>query len=999
VYIFDQPGYQNGNSIVMTFPPPAYYGLLHGQIKFAPTQRGCVLNFFVRRYRPLSASHGLCAAYILLLALFGVATATGQTLKTSGTLEGTISDSSGARIPGVKVNLRQTDTNQTRVVYTDEQGFFRSTDLPVGTYEVRIENPGFAPYLHTGVDLEVGTTAHLDVVLPAASVSTQVTVSAQPSPIDPTQTSVTSSVDRQRIEDLPVDSRNSLDFVLAMPGVTSSSSQQGGTGSHRALADSGFTFGGLRPRSNNVSVDGLDNNDEYTGSSRTELSPEEVQEYQVVNNGLSAEYGGASGGSINVVTRTGANATRGDAFLYAQNALFNAQDPLETTPGKPDFRRYRVGSSRGGPIVKDRLFYHAAFEQESNRGQIGSDIDPSLASAINNFLATGAFPRLNIRQITTGFDPIARAETEASGKLNYQISSRNSLTLRYAFTNNRVAGNAFNTAALDDASARGSSFTSDNVVAGSLVTVFGSGEVGDLRFEAATRHAVLRTNDTADPEIDINGLVDFGQPYAGNSSRRENHYQTSYTYLKTKGQHLLKVGGTVNDVSLRATVLDGFGGLYLFGSLADFMAGSPDQFRQTFGNPNVNYSVTSFGGFVQDHWSITRKLTLDLGIRYDYERLPSLFNQDTNNFSPRIGLAWSPSSKWVVRAGYGIFFDRYVLANLTRAIEFNGSQGFEQVIDGSAAASAFAGAGGGSQIVSISGVAPSIYQSDPHMATPYSQQANTGAEYLLAKDVTFRADYLFVRGVKLSRTLNANLLPPVVLTLANAASLGIVNPTPQQIGSEVFAPNRQNPAFDDIYQIQDSASSTYNGVSFTLNRRLSNDVEFSGSYTVSKTSDDASDFDEQPQNPFNLAAEQALSRQNQQQRLVFNALWNLPIPGQIELAPLITLGTGRPINPLVGLNSNRNDAFPLSARPLGLGRNSLQTPGMAIVDLGVVKTINLGEHRHLDLITQFFNLFNHTSATAINPFFGTGAVPLLGYGQSIQDFSPRIIQFAANFEY
>jgi outer membrane receptor for ferrienterochelin and colicin len=960
---------------------------------------GGALNSSPKRYRTRSASRWVGPTCALILILIGIATASAQTLKTSGTLEGTVSDATGGRIPGVKVNLRQTDTNQTRVVYTDDQGFFRSTDLPVGSYEVRIENPGFAPYLHTGVDLDVGITAHLDVVLPAASVQTQVTVSAQPSPIDPTQTSVTSSVDRQRIEDLPVDSRNSLDFVLAMPGVTSSSSQQGGTGSHRALADSGFTFGGLRPRSNNVSVDGLDNNDEYTGSSRTELSPEEVQEYQVVNNGLSAEYGGASGGSINVVTRTGANVIRGDAFLYAQNGVFNAQDPLETTPGKPDFRRYRIGSSMGGPIVKNRVFFHAAFEQESNIGQIGSDVNPSLASAINNFLATGAFPRLNIRQITTGFDPIARAETEASGKVNYQISSRNSLTLRYAFTNNRVAGNAFNTTALDDASVRGSSFTADNVVAGSLVTVYGSGSVGDLRFQAATRHAVLRTNDSADPEIDINGLVDFGQPYAGNSSRRENHYQASYTYLKTKGQHLWKVGGTVNDVSLRATVLDGFGGLYLFGSLADFMAGNADQFRQTFGNPNVNYSVTSFGGFVQDHWSIARKLTLDLGIRYDYERLPSLFNQDTNNFSPRIGLAWSPSSKWVVRAGYGTFFDRYVLASLTRAIEFNGSQGFEQVIDGSAAASAFAGAGGGSQIASISGVAPSIYQPDPHMATPYSQQANAGAEYLLAKDVTFRADYLFVRGVKLSRTLNVNLLPPVVLTLANAASLGITNPTPQQIGNEVFTSNRQNPAFDDIYQIQDSASSTYNGVSFTLNRRLSNDVEFSGSYTLSKTLDDASDFDEQPQNPFDLAAEHALSRQNQQQRFVFNALWNLPIPGQIELAPLITLGTGRPINPLVGLNSNRNDAFPLSARPLGLGRNSLLTPGMAIVDLGVVKTINLGEHRHLDLITQFFNLFNHTSAAAINPFFGTGNIPLPGYGQSIQDFSPRIIQFAANFEY
>ena len=949
------------------------------------------------RFAVRSIGGGLFA---LLLALMVVATSAAQTLKTGGTMEGTVSDASGARIAGVKVTLRHTETNQARTVTADGQGFFRATDLPVGTYEIRIENPGFAPYLHTGVDLDVGATAHLDVVLPPAGVTTQVTVSAQPSPIDPTQTSVTSAIDRDRIEDLPVLSRNSLDFVLTMPGVTSSPSSQGSaTGSRYALADSGFTFGGLRPRSNNISVDGLDNNDEYTGSSRTELSPEDVQEYQVVNNGLSAEYGGASGGSINVVTRTGANVIHGDAYIYFQDAALNARDPFQTTPGTPSFRRYRIGSSMGGPIVKNRAFFHAAIEQESNRGQIGSDVDPSLASAINNFLAKGSFPRLNIRQIATGLSPIARAETEASGKLNYQVSPRNSLMLRYAFTNNRVAGNAFNTTALDDASTRGSSFIDDNDVAGSLVTLFGSGGVGDLRFQAATRHAVLRTGDATGPEIDINGLLNFGQPYAGNSSRTENHYQGSYTFIKTRGQHLWKVGGTVNHVGLGATLLDGFGGLYRFGSLADFFAGNVDQFRQTFGNPAVNVSVTNVGGFVQDHWSVARRFTVDLGVRYDFENLPSVFNQDTNDFSPRIGLAWSPSTKWVVRAGYGIFYDRYVLANLTRAMEMNGSQGFEQVVDGSAAANLFAAAAGGSQAAPVPGIAPSIFQADPHMATPYSQQANVGAEYLLANNLTLRADYLFVRGVKLPRTLNVNLLPPVVLTLANAASLGISNPTPQQIGNLVFGPGRQNPKFDDIYQIDDSANSTYNGLSFTLNRRMAQGFELTASYTLSKTTDDASDFDEQPQNPFALAAEHAVSRQNQQQRFVLSSLWNLPIPGEIELVPIITLGTGRPVDPLVGLNSNRSDAFPLSARPLGLARDSLQTPALANVDFAVVKTVKLGDYRHVDLVAQFFNLFNRASATALNPFFGAGAVPLPGFGQPIQGISPRQIQLAVNLEY
>jgi len=268
----------------------------------------------------------------------------------------------------------------------------------------------------------------------------------------------------------------------------------------------------------------------------------------------------------------------------------------------------------------------------------------------------------------------------------------------------------------------------------------------------------------------------------------------------------------VNRVRLRAGVPDGFGGAYLFGPLADFLAGNPDQFRQAFGNSNVDFPVTSFGGFVQDHWSATRQFTVDLGVRYEFEHLPAGFNQDTNNVSPRVGLAWSPFPKWVFRAGYGVFFDRYVLANLARAVEKNGSQAFEQIVDGNAAASLFAIAGGGPLAAPIPGIAPSIFRPDPRMATPYSQQASAGAEYLLATNLTLRADYLFVRGLKLPRTLNVNLFPPVVLTLANASSLGVPNPAPQQVGRQVFSPVRSNPQFGDIYQLQNSASSAHNGV-------------------------------------------------------------------------------------------------------------------------------------------------------------------------------------------
>jgi hypothetical protein len=321
--------------------------------------------------------------------------------------------------------------------------------------------------------------------------------------------------------------------------------------------------------------------------------------------------------------------------------------------------------------------------------------------------------------------------------------------------------------------------------------------------------------------------------------------------------------------------------------------------------------------------------------------------------------------------------------------------------------------------VPASGIAPSIFRPGPHLATPYSQQASTGAEYLLEKNLTLRADYLFLRGLKLPRTLNVNLLPPVFLTLANASSLGVQNPTAQQIGREVFSPGRLDTRFDDIYQLQDSAESTYNGASLTLTHRMNEELEFSASYTFSKTFDDASDFDEQLQNPFNLRAENAVSRQHQQQRFVFNALWDLPIGEEedkggkpqgstnwltqtfshIEVAPILTLESGRPVNPLTGLDSNQSHAFPLSARPLGLGRNSLNTPALATMDCRVLKYFPFGGVTRLDVVAEFFNLFNSANVSQINSVYGSGLTPIPGFRQSIAGTGARQTQFSLDFEF
>lgn len=496
-----------------------------------------------RRPAPANKSlSDLCCRILLslrlLISFLGIPARAAQTFEVTGTIKGMVQDASGGAVQGAEVALSNGATGQTRAVLTDERGTFQVGSLPVGTYAVRIKCPGFATHVQPGIKLSIGQTVRLTISLVPATVTSQVTVTTQPPPIDVAQTTSTSIVDRERIEELPVRTRNSLDFVLLAPGVASSSMVVAPGG--MPVESSGFTFGGLRARSNNVSIDGLDNNDEYSGASRTELSPEIVQEFQVVNNGLSAEYGGASGGSINVVTRDGTNQVHGDAFIFAQTGALNARDPIESQPIKPSLTRYRAGLSNGGPLVKNRTFYYAAFEQEGKTGQEASEIDPSAVSTINRVLSTSTFR--GVSQLTSGLFPVAHGETEGSGKLNHQFNQQHSFMLRYAFTNNREAGDAFDTDGLTDASSRGSSFTDDHTVVGSLVSLLSTSAVNDARFQVASRRLTLRTNTESGPEIDIAGVARFGRPYGGNDERHENHYEIADTLALSRGPHLLKAG-------------------------------------------------------------------------------------------------------------------------------------------------------------------------------------------------------------------------------------------------------------------------------------------------------------------------------------------------------------------------------------------------------------------------------------------------------------------------
>jgi hypothetical protein len=935
----------------------------------------------------------------------------------TGTLEGSVADSIGGAVVGAVAVLVNPDTNQRRSVMTDGSGAFRFTQLPVSTYRLQVTYPGFSDFVQDGLVLTIGQTVHLTVTLIPGGVAETIGVTAQsPSPLDIRQTAVATTVDTERIEELPVQSRDYLHFVLLAPGVVSSASaSQSPTAG--TLPDSGFSFAGLRPRSNMLTIDGLDNNDRHSGASRTELSLETVREFQVVNNGWSAENGGASGGAINVVTKSGTNIFHGDVFVFGESGRLDAPPPLEETRGnKPGLTRLRGGVAVGGPLVKDRAFFYTAVEREQANGEAASDIDPQVVSVINARLASGPFTRV-APQVTTGLFPTSLTETEWSVKVDDQLTTRNSVMARVAGTTRSEQANAFNSGGLTDVSARGSSDVTDATLTASWTHVIGSSMTNDVRGQFASRRFDLHTTDTQGPSVLIAGVVDFGRPYAGNHRHDQRYAELADTVGWSHGRHFLKSGFDVTQVALTGTRTDGMGGLFQFRTLSVFLADQPDFFRQVFGPSAVDVSSTHLGVFVQDHWTPASRLTLDAGLRFDAETLPASLDVNDHQWSPRVGVAWTPAAKWLVRGGLGTFADRLVLAAFEPALLLDGHHGFEQVLTDMAAFAVLNVTGGRPLANPLPDIAPSIYTVRQGAWHPSSRQASVGVERELTPNLTASVNYLFAQGRQLPRMINVNLPPPTVLTLASASSLGVNAPVPQQLGRPVFGTARLNPTFDGVFQVQPSASSTYHGVTVTMNRRLANDLEWSAAYTWSHATDTASDFDEQPQNPSDLHAESADSRYDQRHRLVASALFDLPIgeeedraageiPGfwtralsHLEVGPIVTIGSGQPVNPLTGADDVRTGAFPVTARPLGLARNSLRLPTSTTVDLRVLKFFAVKPHGKLDLVIEAFNLLNRRNVTQLNAVYGPLASPLTTFGRPVDAAAARRIQFSLDFEF
>ena len=392
---------------------------------------------------------------------------------------------------------------------------------------------------------------------------------------------------------------------------------------------------------------------------------------------------------------------------------------------------------------------------------------------------------------------------------------------------------------------------------------------------------------------------------------------------------------------------------------ADRVAQQPSLVIQAFAqNPRVNMTTVPLSAWAHDHWQPRAGLTLDLGLRFDRQRMPAGLPPSSTNFAPRVGLAWRPSgakSPWVFRAGGGLFFDRYPLAWLTDALQKDGARGFE-IVNGSRA----------------------IYRASNDFPSTRAAKVTAGVERLLDRDTTVSLDFSYVRGLHLPRTRNANGTLPA------------------------------------LYLLEQTARSTYTGGTLTVNRRITREVNFIATYTAGRTVDDGSDYDEQPHDPLNLRPERALSRQHQLHRVSASGLFQIPVEDdtplpawlrepleEITIAPIFNYGAGRPLNALSASPAAiETGAYPLAARPFGLGRNPFYSPPTRSLDLRVFKTLNVkGGRAKWFLGVESFNILNHTNRLRVSPYYSTGATRLNNYRGAIEILNARQIQWFSALEF
>lgn len=910
----------------------------------------------------------------LVLALAAASPAAAQsTGTTTGDVRGRVADENGGGLPGVSVTAFNLATALTRTSVSDTDGGYGIALLPPGSYRVKAELSGFSPAQYEGVRVSLGSTTALDVKLSLArTVAEAITVTAETPLLDNQNTDVSETVGAYAIRNLPNVSRNFLSFSLTTPRVAEDRGPQSG-----AAATSGFSLNGQSPRYNNLAVDGFDNNDTTTGGIRSTFSQDAVQEYQVVTNMYQAEFGRATGGVVNIITRSGTNDFRGSAFYYYRSDSLASKDPL--TGSKVPLKDNRFGASLGGPLVKDKVFFFGATERQStdtaNPVTI-TDADIALISS-KGFL------------VENGNVPYEIRNTNALVKLDALFGPSHSFSLRGNWSKGRD-DNQQQWGGLVAKSGGGTRDNRDTSVAGSLTSIFGASTFNEFRgLYSSYSYEVRSLDPTGGVSVTIPGVATFGTQRFLPQPRDSNIFQIFDALSFHMDRFRLKVGAEYDSFALTGKLPLNFAALYRFSALPPnplapqgltvrqaFALNIPAVYAQGFGNPDGDIKGTQFGAFAQVDWEPTPQIVFRVGVRYDREKPVEPFSSDSN-ISPRLSASWAPSSAFRVKAGYGIFRgvsalgpmfavliqDGVNVKTLVRTILGGPSPGVPYALPDRRFANEQQA---GTSVVPLTVLRPGKFESAK------SELANLGFEFAPKNKILVSLEGVYARGTSVFTTHNVN---------------PIVNPgTPSP---------RPDPRFSDIFLYESVGNSWYTAGTLGLQSRLGGLVEFTAFYTLAKSEDDYIDWltEFQPQDPLNLADERGPSVQSPDQKVILTGIFSTVGRQNLgwfardwTVSMIADWRNGLHYNILAGVDRNRN-GDPLSDRPEGVGRNSGSLGSQFTLDLRVGRTIPIGGTFGVEIVATATNVTDNENvfqrlAVSNQPSFGTPT--LIGPGRLFQ---------------
>ena len=992
---------------------------------------------------------------VLLLVIASPARA-----QTMAALQGRVLDPSGAVVPGASVVVRDSATGFARVAPTDAEGRYHALAIPAGMYQVTAEAAGFRSERIDELTFEVGRTLVRDFQLAVDTQREVVVVSAELPLLDRATSVVGHVVSAQTVQEMPLNGRHFVDLGPLVPGSVAPSQTGFSTTPIRGTGALAFNTTGNREEAVAYIINGVTTTNLTFGSISFPPPVASIQEFKIDNSTFSAEYGHVSGAIVNLVTRSGTDQFRGEAYEFFRNDALDARNFFEfTTPDPHPFERNQFGGTFGGPILRSRTFFLATYEGLRQRqgidvnGVVPSDAqrDAAVDPVVRRLMPL--IPRANYFDAdgTPRFVGAADARVDENtwtADVRHNAGKRDRLLM--FFGRQRITG--------VEPTSQGTSipgFGQRRAITKTTLTVsdthmFSAGLLNEARFgrtmqDGGTFPATALnpvdfgivngvTRPLGLPQMVVAGALSFGGPATLPQGRHDTLYVFNDTLTHIAGRHTLKAGGEVRRF-LNNNFAEGTG-QFNFPSMAAFLSGTANAFSITLGERRSRITQDALSFFAQDSIAIGPSLTVDLGLRYEWHMTPTerddqfvvfdaataslvrvgvdidkIYGENNTNFEPRLGLAWTlgGDGRTVVRAAYGAAVDQ---PGTTAVNGTPGNPPFATPVTASGAIPL----SGAVDLTQPIGLAPITV--DPQFRNASLRSWNVNVQRQLAGNFAATVTYFGSSGsdLRIARNLNQ----PV----------DGIRPYPVLSAS---SPIRPGATLGNIMQVESTGYSSYHALSLTATKRLSRGLLFDTSYTLSKSLDtnslNSSNFN--VQDGYDIPNQYGPSDFDARHRFVLRATYQLPFTGSAwtrgwQVAAIVQSQSGNPVNIVTSdatLNGVPNTVRPDLVAPIhiigsvdqwfdpasfaavnrfgNLGRNVVIGPAFHNTDLSVSKVLTIASRWRLQLRADAFDVFNHPNLgppgnVVGSPTFGKISRTRLPTGEA---GSSRQIQFVAKLSF